>query len=101
MKPDIRSGIESVLITLLAMGLCFWWLLSAAQQPEPPVARVVMLALGLSVATAMHCVFAMKLVRRSGRSYWPWFVAVVLLTPVGTAVLLAVLFSESDEPPKT
>jgi hypothetical protein len=54
------------------------------------------MALGLIVAGAMHCVFMMQLVRRSGRSFWPWFVAIVVFMPVGTAVLLALLLGEAD-----
>lgn len=44
----------------------------------------------------MHCVFMMQLVRRTGRAFWPWFVAVVVFMPLGTAVLLALLLSEAD-----
>ncbi|MFN3305253.1 MAG: hypothetical protein ACK44A_16265 [Roseateles sp.] len=53
-------------------------------------------ALGTVVAGAMHCVFMMQLVRRTGRPFWPWFVVIVLLMPLGTAVLLATLLGESE-----
>ncbi|CAM3803952.1 hypothetical protein [Roseateles saccharophilus] len=96
MQAQIKSGIEYALITLLVGGLCLWQLVSGAQEAEPPVGRLVIMALGLVVAGAMHCVFMMQLVRRTGRSFWPWFVAVVIFMPVGTAVLLALLLSETD-----
>lgn len=98
MKPEIKSGLEYTLLTLLVAGLCLWQLLSGAQEEDTQVARVVVMGLGLTVALAMHCVFAMQLVRRTGRAFWPWFVAVVLFMPVGTAVLLALLLSEADAP---
>jgi ABC-type transport system involved in multi-copper enzyme maturation permease subunit len=97
MQPAIKSGIEYLLITLLVIGVCFWQLVSGAQDPEPPVARLALMAIGLVIATAMHCVFAMKLVRRTGRPFLPWFIGIVIFMPVGTAVLLAVLLSEPED----
>jgi hypothetical protein len=61
-----------------------------------PVAKLAIVTLGLLIASAMHCVFMMQLVRRTGRPFWPWFVAIVIFAPVGSAVLLALLLSESD-----
>ena len=68
MKAEVKSGVEYGVITLLVAGLCFWQLIGAAQEPEPPAARLALLALGLIVAGAMHCVFMMQLVRRTGRA---------------------------------
>jgi hypothetical protein len=96
MQPQIKSGIEYALIALLAAALCMWQLIAGAQMDEPATGKVVMMALGLIVAGAMHCVFMMQLVRHTARPFWPWFVAVVIFMPIGSAVLLAVLLSEAD-----
>lgn len=98
MKAHIKSTVEYALISLALGGLCLWQIVSATQLDEPPAARLVLLALGLMVATSMHCVFMMQLVRRTGRAFWPWFVAIVVFMPVGTAVLLALLLGEADVP---
>jgi drug/metabolite transporter (DMT)-like permease len=96
MRADIKSGIEYAVITLLVSGLCLWQLISGANEADPPAAKIALMGLGLLVAGAMHCVFMMQLVRRTGRAFAPWFVAIVIFMPLGTAVLLALLLSESD-----
>ncbi|WP_457422534.1 hypothetical protein [Roseateles sp. P5_E7] len=96
MRSDIKSGIEYAVITLLVAGICLWQLLSGANEPDPPAAKIAVMGLGVLVAGAMHCVFMMQLVRRTGRSFAPWFVAIVIFMPLGTAVLLALLLSESE-----
>jgi len=96
MKADVKSGIEYAVITLLVAGLCLWQLISGANEDDPSAARLALTGLGLLVAGAMHCVFMMQLVRRTGRSFAPWFVAVVIFWPIGTAVLLALLLGESE-----
>ncbi|HEY8878987.1 MAG TPA: hypothetical protein VIN03_15570 [Roseateles sp.] len=96
MKPAIKSGIEYAVITLLVAGLCLWQLISSTQEGEPPASKLAVLGLGLVISSTMHCVFMMQLVRRTGRSFWPWFIAVVLFMPVGTAVLLALLLGEAE-----
>lgn len=96
MKPAIKSGVEYAVITLLVVGLCLWQLIASSQEGEPPAAKLALLGFGLIIAGSMHCVFMMQLVRRTGRSFWPWFVAVVIFMPVGSAVLLALLLAEAD-----
>lgn len=96
MKPHIKNGVEYAVIALLVAGLCLWQLISSTQDGEPPAGKLAILGLGLIIASTMHCVFVMQLVRRTGRAFWPWFVAVVLFMPIGTAVLLALLLGESD-----
>ncbi len=96
MRSAVKTGVEYAVITLLVAGLCLWQVLSAAQEGDPPTARIALLGLGLIIAGSMHCVFMMQLVRRTGRSFWPWFVAVVIFMPVGSAVLLAVLLGDTD-----
>lgn len=96
MRSDIKAGIEYALITLLVAAFCLWQLISGANEPDPPAARLALAGLGLLVSGAMHCVFMMQLVRRTGRSFWLWFVAIVVFMPVGTAVLLALLLGESE-----
>ena len=96
MKAHIKSGIEYAVITLLVAGLCLWQIISSTQDGEPPASRLVLLGLGLAVSAAMHCVFMMQLVHRTGRSFALWFVAVVFFPPIGTAVLLALLLGEAE-----
>ncbi|NCT82935.1 MAG: hypothetical protein GXC94_07325 [Comamonadaceae bacterium] len=96
MKAQVKSGIEYALITLVIAGFCLWQIISSTQDGEPPASLIVLSALGLVVAGAMHCVFMMQLVRRTGRAFWPWFVAIVVFMPLGTAVLLALLLGEAD-----
>lgn len=96
MKADIKNGVEYAVITLLVAGLCLWQIIASTQDGEPSAAKLAVLGLGLIVAGSMHCVFMMQLVRRTGRAFWPWFVAIVVFMPVGTAVLLALLLSEAD-----
>ena len=71
MRPDIKSGIEYAVITLLAAGLCLWLLISGANEEDPSAARLALAGLGLIVTGAMHCVFMMQLVRRTGRAFAP------------------------------
>ncbi|MFT7771712.1 hypothetical protein [Roseateles sp.] len=96
MKAHIKSGIEYSLITLVIAGFCLWQLIGSTQEGEPSAGLLAISGLGLIVSGAMHCVFMMQLVRRTGRAFWPWFIAVVIFMPVGTAVLLALLLSEAD-----
>jgi ABC-type nitrate/sulfonate/bicarbonate transport system permease component len=96
MKPAIKSGMEYAVISLLVAGLCLWQLISSTQDGEPPASKLFLLGLGLAVAAAMHCVFMMQLVRRTGRSLVLWFIAVVVFPPIGTAVLLALLLGEAE-----
>lgn len=96
MKAHIKSGIEYAVITLLVAGLCLWQLISSTQDGEPPASQLTLLALGLAVAATMHCVFMMQLVRRTGRPAVRWFLAIVFLPPIGTAVLLALLLGEAE-----
>lgn len=96
MKAEIKSGVEYAVITLLVAGLCLWQIISLSQDGEPPAGKLAIMAFGLLIAGSMHCVFMMQLVRRTGRVFWPWFIAIVIFAPIGTAVLLALLLSESD-----
>ena len=96
MKADIKSVFEYGLISLLVAGLCLWQLISSTQEGEPSPAKLAIMGLGLIVSGSMHCVFMMQLVRRTGRAFWPWFIAVVIFMPVGTAVLLALLLGETE-----
>lgn len=96
MKPLIKSGIENSVIALVVAGLCFWQLLGVVQEVDPPPAQIALLGFGLLFAGTMHCVFMMQLVRRTGRSFLPWLFAVVVLMPIGSAVLLALLLGDTD-----
>ena len=98
MKAEIKSGIEYSLITLLVAGLCLWQLISGANEDDPSPAKMTLMGLGLMIAGVMHCVFMMQLVRRTGRAFAPWFVALVIFMPIGTAELLAQLLGESETP---
>ena len=98
MKAEIKNGVEYALITLLALALCLWQLISAANGADPSPAVLTLWALGLAVGGTMHIVFMMQLVRRTQRPFGPWLVA-ILIFPLGTAVLLAILLGEADATP--
>ncbi|MGQ3054323.1 MAG: hypothetical protein ACT6S0_21285 [Roseateles sp.] len=98
MKAEVKSGVEYALISLLVVGLCLWQLISGANEPDPSPARMTLVGLGLAVSATMHVVFMMQLVRRTGRSFGPWLLA-ILIFPLGTAVLLATLLGEADSTP--
>ncbi|PZP32101.1 MAG: hypothetical protein DI603_11650 [Roseateles depolymerans] len=97
MQAHIKSGVEYALLTLAVAIVCLWQLVGATQLDDPPAAKVLVMALGLLVAGSMHCAFMMQLVRRTGRAFWPWFVAIVVFMPVGSAVLLALLLGDSQD----
>jgi len=96
MQAHIKSGIEYAVITLLVAGLCLWQLISINQDDEASAATVALLGLGLAVAAVMHAVFMLQLVRRTGRAFLPWFLAIVCVPVIGSAVLLAVLLGEAE-----
>ena len=96
MKAQVKAGLEYAVISLLVAGLCVWQLISGAQEPEPRAGWIVLMGLGVLVASAMHCVFMMQIVRRTGRPFAPWFIAIVIFMPIGSAVLLALLLGEAD-----
>lgn len=96
MQANIKSGIEYAVITLLVAGLCLWQLIASTQDGEPSAATVALLALGLAVAAVMHAVFMLQLVRRTGRAFLPWFLAIVCVPVISSAVLLALLLGESE-----
>jgi len=81
---------------LLVCGLCIWQIGSQTQAGDPLADKMAIFGLGLLVAGTMHLAFMMQLVRRTGRSVWPWFFAIVFFMPIGTAVLLALLLGESE-----
>ena len=98
MKPAVKSPVESALIALALAGVCLWFLISSANGQDPSAARLTLLGLGLSSALMAHWVFMAVAIRRSGRGVFGWMVAIVLLGPVGTAAIMAVLLS--DEKPQ-
>jgi hypothetical protein len=97
MNTAVKSAIESALIALLAAACCLWFLISAANLDDPPAARMTLLGIGLGCAMVAHWTFIAVALKRSGRSLLPWMLVIVLMAPVGTAALLAVLASE-DKP---
>lgn len=96
MKAEVKSSVEYAVIALLVAGLCLWQLISTGVEDDPSASRLALAGLGLVVAGTMHCVFMMQLVRRTGRSFWPWLIAVVVFMPIGSAVLMALLLGESE-----
>ena len=97
MNSAVKTTVESALVALFAAGCCLWFLVSAANLDEPPVARIVLLAIGLAICLAAHWAFMAVVLKRSGRSLLLWLPLVVIFVPVGSAVLLAILFAE-DKP---
>jgi len=98
MKPAVKTVVESALIALAAAGCCLWLLISAANREDPPEARIALLGIGLGCAVVAHWTFMAMVIKRSGRAFLPWMFAVVVLIPVGTAALLALLASEDKAP---
>jgi FtsH-binding integral membrane protein len=96
MEARVKKPFEYAVIALLIAGFCLWQLISSTQDGEPPAGKLAVLGLGLLIAGTMHCVFMMQIVQRTGRSFVPWFVAIVLLMPLGSAVLLALLLGDND-----
>lgn len=96
MEARVKKPFEYAVIALLIAGFCLWQLISSTQDGEPPAGKLAVLGLGLLIAGTMHCVFMMQIVQRTGRSFLPWFVAIVLLMPLGSAVLLALLLGDND-----
>ena len=99
MNTAVKSAVESALIALAAAACCLWFLISSASLEDPPEARMALLGIGLGCALVAHWTFMAVVLKRSGRALLPWMLAIVLLTPVGTAALLALLASE-DKPPQ-
>lgn len=97
LKPAVKNALESSMIALAAAGVCLWFLISAANLVDVPVARVTFLGIGLGAALTTHLVFMILAIKRSGRSVYGWMPAVVLLWPIGVVAFLAVLATE-DKP---
>lgn len=96
MQAHIKRAFEYAVITLLVAGFCLWQLISITQDGDPPAGKLAVLGLGMLIAGTMHCVFMMQLVTRTGRSFAPWFIAIVIFMPIGSAVLLALLLVDGD-----
>ena len=86
------GGASNAMLGAVAMPETF----NFTHQGWENLAKLAIMGLGLIIAGSMHCVFMMQLVRRTGRSFWPWFIAIVIFMPVGTAVLLAMLLGDAD-----
>jgi len=97
MNASLKSTIESGLVALLAAACCIWFLISAAQEPEPQVPLIVLLSFGLAGSLAAHWAFMGIVVKRTGRPLLLWLPFVVILVPVGTVVLLALIASAEKD----
>ena len=99
MTPAVKSAVESALIALLAAAVCLWLLINATNggDEEISVAKATLLGLGVAFANVAHWAFMAMAIKHSGRKLMPWLLVVILLTPIGTAILLAVLMSD-DKP---
>ncbi len=97
MNASLKSTIESGLVALLAAACCLWFLVSAAQEPEPPAPLIVLLSLGLAGCLAAHGAFMGIALKRTGRSLLLWLPFVLIMVPVSTAVLLVLIFSAEKD----
>jgi hypothetical protein len=94
MKPAVKNAVESALVAG-AVGLtCLWFLVQAANAEDVETAKVTLLALALGASAVVHIVFMAQAVKRDGRAFWPWLVALVLTLPVATVVLLVMLYEK-------
>lgn len=100
MNPTVKTAVENALIALLVACVCLWMLVSAANLDEPPVARIVLMSLGLAIAFIVHLVFLGKALKHTGRSVAGWMAALILLMPLGSVALIAVLYM-NDKPGPT
>jgi hypothetical protein len=100
MNAAVKTVVENALIALLVAAVCLWMLVTAANLDEPPVARIVLLSLGLACALIFHLVLMVQVVKRSGRSLGGWIAALILLLPVASVALIALLYLE-DKPGQT
>jgi len=92
MNATVKTSVENALIALLVAGVCLWMVIAAATLEEPPVARIVLMSLGLASALVVHLVFLGKAVKRSGRSLIGWMAALIVLMPLASVALIAVLY---------
>ena len=97
MKTVVKTAVENSLIALLVAVVCLWMLVTAANLAEPPPARIVLLSLGLACALVVHLVFMVQAGRRSGRPMAAWIAALILLPPLSSVALIALLYLE-DKP---
>ena len=100
MNTTVKTAVENALIALLVAAVCLWMLVTAANLAEPPVARIVLLSLGLASALVVHLVFMAKAAKRSGRSVVGWTAALLVLPPLGSVLLVALLYldDKSSQP---
>jgi glucan phosphoethanolaminetransferase (alkaline phosphatase superfamily) len=96
MPPALKNTFESAVLSLVAAGGALWMVINDASAPDPSPTRIVVASLALAVALTMHLVFALQLVKRSGKPFVPWCIAIVLFAPIGSAMLLAVLMGNDD-----
>ena len=100
MNPTVKTAVENALIALLVASVCLWMLISAANLDEPPVARIVLMSLGLASAMVVHLVFMGQAAKRSGRSLVGWMAALLMLPPLGSVLLIVLLYLD-DKPIQT
>lgn len=97
MTPAVKSAVESALVAALAAACALWFLVSGANAEVEPIAQITLSAIALGIAAIAHIVFMAIAVKRSGRAFVPWLIALIVLAPL-TSVVLIVLFYSSEKP---
>ena len=64
MNANVKTAAENALIALLVAAVCLWMLIASANLDEPPVARIVLVSLGLASALVVHLVFMGQAAKR-------------------------------------
>jgi drug/metabolite transporter (DMT)-like permease len=95
-----KDSLIGAVASMVGFVLCLWFMLPASADAEPQsVPRIVMLALGMSVALVLHLVFVGICARRLGRSVVGWVLLSLITFPIGSVVAGLLLLWFSEAPP--
>ncbi|MDT9000216.1 hypothetical protein RQP53_13150 [Paucibacter sp. APW11] len=98
MKASVKSSVESALVAAAAAAVCLWQLIVYGSAEDGDTARIVMYALGLSIALIAHWTFLALALQRSGRAVVPWTFGLVVLCPITSVVALVLLAADEEQP---
>ena len=93
MRAVVKNAVESALVAFAVGATCLWFLISEASADEPKIPMIILLSLGLGAGVLVHVAWMILAAMRDGRRAWAWAVALVLAFPLGTVVLLVLLFT--------
>lgn len=97
MTPAVKNAVESALVAALAAACALWFLISGADAEVASVATMTLSGIAMGIAAIAHIVFMAIAVKRSGRAFLPWLIALIVLPPFASVVLI-VLFYSGEKP---